>query len=401
MKRIIAILLLSICLIYADSIVQPKSTIQAIGYGNSEDEALKSAYQNAVEQYVGVLVDSSTIIRNDQLIKNEILTFSNGYIESYKKLSSKEQMGLWEVKIDAVIKKQNILEKMKAINIDPIDIKDSEQTYAKVVSLGKSKFDAEDMLVKLVKETVSDESFQRYTNIRIDSVVLNVEEATRKYVPVTINYSVVLNWEEYRKITDKFEKLFKNIGGKLVNTAEMNEYFIKEPDYKIKYLSREQNVVSIDIAVMRNNKLYTNTWEFPKSFAVIYPFQPSEYRWMQYEIDEKKIQVYEHKYKDSDLYRHMQEHPYSLSILNANKQVIWSNYQPNEYPSAHNNKRRRISMNDLFRSGDKNTNDTYLMIFPKCSSSSYYPDIYKGTQIVNIDIDKLKDLKQVKISWDN
>lgn len=397
MKKIITILLLSICVIYADS--APKNTIQAIGYGNSEDEALKGAYQNAVEQYVGVLVDSTTIIQNDQLIKNDILTFSNGYIDSYKKLSSKEQMGLWEVKIDAVIKKQNVLEKIKALNIDPIDIKDSEQTYAKVVSQVKSKFDAEDMLVALVKETASDESFQRYTNIRIDSVVLNVEEATRKYVPVTINYSVVLNWEEYSKITNKFENLFENMGGKLIGTEEMDSHFITNPDYQIRYLSRKPNVVSIDIAVMKNNQLYINTWEFPKSFAAIYPFQSSKYKWIEYEIDDKKVQVYQHKYISSPIYPHSQRHPYSLSILNANKQMMWSNYRPNEYPRDYGD-RRHITMNDLFKSGDENAKDTYLMIFPKCSSDSYYPAIYKGTEVVNIDINKLKDLKQVKISWD-
>ena len=399
MKRILLILLLSITSSVASvQIIVPENTIQAIGYGNSEDEALKGAYQNAVEQYVGILVDSTTIIRNDRLIKNDILTFSNGYIDSYKKLSSKEQMGLWDVKIDAVIKKQNVLEKIKALNINPIDIKDSEQTYAKVLSQVKSKFDAEDMLVKLVKETASDESFQRYTNLRIDSVVLNVEESTRKYVPVTINYSIVLNWEEYRKITNKFEKLFENIGGRLVNTKEIDKYFIDEPDYYIRHLSRKPNVVSLDIAVMKNNKLYANTWEFPKSFAVIYPFQPSEYRWMEYAIDEKKTQVYEHKYKDS-LYKHMQKHPYSLSIIDINKQVMWSNYQPNEHPRDYGN-RRHISMNDLFKSGDVNSKDTYLMIFPKCSDSSDVSAIYKGTEVVNIDIAKLKNLKQVKISWD-
>jgi hypothetical protein len=101
------------------------------------------------------------------LIKNDILTFSNGYIERYKKLSSKEQMGLWEVKIDVVIKKQNVLEKIKALNIDPIDIKDSEQTYAKVVTQVNSKFDAEDMLVNVVRETVNKKSLERYTNFSI------------------------------------------------------------------------------------------------------------------------------------------------------------------------------------------------------------------------------------------
>ena len=57
--------------------------ITVTGYGNSKDEALKSAFQNAVEQEVGVLVDSKTVIRNNKLIKNKILTYSNGFNEIY------------------------------------------------------------------------------------------------------------------------------------------------------------------------------------------------------------------------------------------------------------------------------------------------------------------------------
>ena len=140
------------------------NSMEATGYGNSENEALKSAYQNAVEQYVGVLVDTKTVIQNSQLIQNDILTFSNGYIDSYKKISSKEQLGLWEVKIEAFIKKQEILTKIKTLKIEPKQVNDSEQLYAKVTTQVKSKFDAEDMIVKLVQDTSQENVFYRYSH---------------------------------------------------------------------------------------------------------------------------------------------------------------------------------------------------------------------------------------------
>ena len=382
---------------------EPESAIQAIGYGNSEDEALKSAYQNAVEQYVGVLVDSSTIIQNDQLIKNDILTFSNGYIKSYKKLSSKEQMGLWEVKIDAVIKKQNVLEKIKALNIDPIDIKDSEQTYAKLVTQVQSKFDAEDMLVKLVKETTTKESFERYINLSVDSIDLDLDRATRKSVPATINYSVALNWKEYRKITDRFEKLFEYIGGKLVSSNEIsekqipgyrngNEYFFKQ---------NKDNDLTIRVLIMRNNKLYFNLWQFPKSFSVIYPFQEEVFdmnSWHSYKNEEETIEVF----KDYS-------HPFILFMLDGSEQTIWSRKTSDDRYMNHAYNISPIQMEDIFGTIREKGPYDPLMIFPFgfIYDGSYYsgdnlkllgrlPKILK----IDIDIDKLKDLKQVKISWD-
>ena len=371
------------------SVVEPESAIQAIGYGNSEDEALKSAYQNAVEQYVGVLVDSSTIIRNDQLIKNDILTFSNGYIDSYKKLSSKEQMGLWEVKIDAVIRKQNVLEKIKALNIDPIDIKDSEQTYAKVVSQVKSKFDAEDMLFALVEETIGRQSilehtsvnevekvlvqengsFLKYIDLRIDDVHLDIDSATRKVVPVTIEYSINFNWNEYRKITNKFEKLFESIGGRLVSTKE-----IRDLDRAAEATRSEEVIISV--VFKQNNKLLVNRWEFPKSFAVIYPFQDG---WSGYRSDGNGDEINLGGYKE-----------YSFDVLDSNNQAIYKECLNHYYTD-----------DSLFTYVYKDYGERVLVISPIDTrrSNTDSPD-YKDSKRFDMDISLIKDLKQVKIKWD-
>jgi hypothetical protein len=385
------------------SAAEPESTIQAIGYGNSEDEALKGAYQNAVEQYVGVLVDSSTIIRNDRLIKNDILTFSNGYIESYKKLSSKEQMGLWEVKIDAVIKKQNVLEKIKALNIDPIDIKDSEQTYAKVVSQVQSKFDAEDMIVKLVKETNIDELSNKYTKLRVDSVDLDLDMATRKSVPVTITYSKLFNWDEYLKVTNKFEKLFENIGGKLVGTQKINNQSDFYQDWSRRTVRdapaprdaaapREYtDDLIISVIVKRNNKMYKNFWLFPKSFAVIYPFSSTEETrymgdckfWDYYSNDGKRSKIYGDK-----RIRQRSYDRYYISISDIKGQLVWNN-KGDTMPDFHH----QFILDD--------ERDETPSISPNVYSlDSTAPFIEKASIKINLDIDKIKDLKQVKILWD-
>ena len=93
------------------------SSKEAIGYGNSEDEALKNALNDAVSQVVGVLVDAKEVTSNGKLIKDKVLTYSNGFVQSYKKLSSSEQMGLYEVKIEAYVTQDKLQKKLKAINL--------------------------------------------------------------------------------------------------------------------------------------------------------------------------------------------------------------------------------------------------------------------------------------------
>ena len=57
--------------------------VNARGEGETYDEALKRAMRAAVEKGVGVLVDSETIIKNNQLISDKVYTEVKGYINSY------------------------------------------------------------------------------------------------------------------------------------------------------------------------------------------------------------------------------------------------------------------------------------------------------------------------------
>ena len=55
----------------------------AEGVGDSHDNAIKDAFRNAVRQVVGVYVDSETLVKNDKLVDDKILTLSNGFINDY------------------------------------------------------------------------------------------------------------------------------------------------------------------------------------------------------------------------------------------------------------------------------------------------------------------------------
>lgn len=92
--------------------------VMAVGMGKDSDAALKSALRNAVSQAVGTLVDSETMVENDEIIKDKILSHSGGFVEEYNIIGTPESMdGLVSIKIDASVKKMNLKRNMEAANI--------------------------------------------------------------------------------------------------------------------------------------------------------------------------------------------------------------------------------------------------------------------------------------------
>ena len=56
--------------------------------GATKEEATKIALRSAIEQAYGTFVSANTTILNDDMVKDEIVTISNGNIKSYKEIAS-------------------------------------------------------------------------------------------------------------------------------------------------------------------------------------------------------------------------------------------------------------------------------------------------------------------------
>ena len=115
MKNIIlsaATFLVGFSLMAADSDIV---TVKGKGVGVDETAALKDAYRDAVETAVGMFVDAEQLVKNDELIKDEILTQSNAYIEGYKVLEKGASGGLTTVKIQARVRKQQLTKKIAGV----------------------------------------------------------------------------------------------------------------------------------------------------------------------------------------------------------------------------------------------------------------------------------------------
>ncbi len=105
MKKIgLALAALFLCVVWTASALAASVTVT--GHGATERDALHAAMREAIEQQVGVLVDSQTYVENYRVIHDRIYTHSEGYIAGYDILRSEYKAGYYEVTIRANVREE-------------------------------------------------------------------------------------------------------------------------------------------------------------------------------------------------------------------------------------------------------------------------------------------------------
>ena len=93
---------------FLSAVTVSAATVTVTGMGSSERAALKQALRQAVEQQVGVMVDSRSYVQNYRLIYDRVYTQADGYIKSYEVLESSHKNGIYQVKVKADVQEQKI-----------------------------------------------------------------------------------------------------------------------------------------------------------------------------------------------------------------------------------------------------------------------------------------------------
>jgi len=141
---------------HADS--SPKTeTVIVEGIGKSEASAKKAAYKEAVARVVGVLVDSTTLIKNDKIIDEELLEYSGGFVTKAELISSKtDDEGLVRVRVRCVVEQAQVrkkLESLKVFNARTVVVNvDSESLAAKEMGKADMQKNATELIEKAMNE---------------------------------------------------------------------------------------------------------------------------------------------------------------------------------------------------------------------------------------------------------
>lgn len=88
------------------------STYRADDLARSRDEAIEAARRDAVEQVSGVIISSESEMKNFDLVKDEVLTRTQGYVKSSKVLKEGKDGPMYAVTIQAQVSKGAFLKEI-------------------------------------------------------------------------------------------------------------------------------------------------------------------------------------------------------------------------------------------------------------------------------------------------
>jgi hypothetical protein len=124
--------------------------VSVTGMGTTLEEAKRNAFSLAVQQVVGTLVDVKRVAENDRISLNRILTLSGGYIDKYEVIAQGlNATGLYEMGITALVKRNELVDRMRNQQVPVTDEVEGESLFAKAYTQQEMFENAEKMLKAL------------------------------------------------------------------------------------------------------------------------------------------------------------------------------------------------------------------------------------------------------------
>ena len=158
MKKTMSVLAgaLCVCLLMnpAFAAETPVSEVISRGIGVTADAALKDALSQAVQQVVGAMIDSESMMKNDALIKEQVLTYSDGFVTRYEivKPAAPLAQGLVEVTIRATVAQKQLRNRLQQTNILRVKVDGMENIWAQLQTEQIRRDNADLMLMKVLEK---------------------------------------------------------------------------------------------------------------------------------------------------------------------------------------------------------------------------------------------------------
>lgn len=211
------------------------------GTGTNKMEALKDAYRDAVERAVGLYVDAEQMVENEDLVKDQILTQSNAYIEKYRIVKENtDSNGLIAITIVAEVRKRDLARKIRgAIPSNTVDLSDiSKNLHAQIVTDFKAKDDALAIIRNELKDLHPLKQLFKISLVSTKPVVEAVKDSpslVRLWYPVKVEVDANKYYKEFVPRWERILDQIKTEPAKRWVLRSNAEYFRK---YNSKIVSR-------------------------------------------------------------------------------------------------------------------------------------------------------------------
>ena len=170
---------------------EPEKTMKVIvtGIGADTAAARLNAIRNAVEQAIGVYVSADTLVKNHALLKDEILSYSGGYVRDSRIVSEERgRDGLIAVTIEADVVASKLKRKLEFLNIAFRNV-EGEKLFNEASGRLEEKRAGAALLEKIISKYP-----QAAYNIEVGAPqIKSVDQATGK---ANMNISLKLRWDQ-------------------------------------------------------------------------------------------------------------------------------------------------------------------------------------------------------------
>lgn len=232
--------------------------VVAQGMGIDADSALRNAYSNAIQQALGLYVDAETLVQNDQIIKDQVLTHSRGLIQEVTTVSQGSQDGIYNVTVRAKVLRQPLIEKVKPI-LKATTTLDGTSLHAAIATEQQQTKDAQAMLNEAIKPFIGSELFDAKITGNPKSQEGNKETLL---VPVQITP----NLDRYKQAIQNLITVLDQIAVKKIERSiDLNkikdggDYFYENTG-EIEITSSTKILKDILLNDRKDNVILVNTW---------------------------------------------------------------------------------------------------------------------------------------------
>ena len=173
--------------------------VRGRGIGTNKTEALKDAYRDAIEQAVGIYVDAEQMAANNKLVKDQILTQSNAYIEKFDMIEETVAAnGLVTIRILATVNKSALTKRLT--DVMPAQTfklgNDAQNVHAKMVTKEKRDVAAAALLKKTLEDLDPVKQLIRFTLADNKLLVHEYNTYSEKYTGYFYRFKFEVNDEK-------------------------------------------------------------------------------------------------------------------------------------------------------------------------------------------------------------
>lgn len=179
--------------------------VSADGVGETADEALRDALREAVWSTVGAFLSAEQIVRNEELISDQVVAYSDAFVQGYDRVSEKRENGLYHISIKARVVRAKMAQHLSKSGLKGHSELQGENMFAEAVTRLDKTAAAKDLLGKLFQGFP--QSVSRATLLGKPAIIAQTETTAtlRLRVRVGIDSSAYTAW--HQKAADVFKQI--------------------------------------------------------------------------------------------------------------------------------------------------------------------------------------------------